>query len=369
MNWLDILLVLFFLAAFFHLLYLILYIFPLKRCIDKDKVNKNSALSTQSVAVIIAARNEETSIADLLEALISQTYQNYEIHVIDDYSDDNTAEIIRLYAEKYPIIHYHRNTSAQGKKYALRSGIESVDASILLFTDADCRPISQNWIQSMVNRLGKQEICLGYGKYESRDGFLNIFIQFETGIIASQYMAFALRRHPYMGVGRNLVYRKSVFMQSDKFKEHESLRSGDDDLFIMQNADGKNTAINLQPDSFTVSEAPKSWWELIMQKRRHLSTSPEYTFPIQVRLIIISLSNMYFYIIGLIIGIFFPTALPIILLSTGVKWLLDILCYRRIFHRLIISRSLYFFPILDIALSIYYFILAPFLIFRKTDTW
>lgn len=352
-----------------HILFLFIFISPLIQVLPRHSPKEYSSADNERVAVIIATRNEAHRISRLLDKLITQNYTAYSVHVVDDYSTDDTGKIVRQYSDKYDFIFYHHNTLAQGKKHALRYAIEAVNSPLLLFTDADCIPATDNWISSMVNSLGNKDICLGYGKYRREKGFLNKFIQFETGMIAAQYMAFAVRRHPYMGVGRNLMYRRELFMKSDRFESHNELRSGDDDLFISQWASGDNTTINLREDSFTISDPPQTFNQLFKQKRRHLTTSVKYPFFIQLSLALISLSNIYSYIFALAIFIFTPASIMHILGILAFKWVLDTSFYQRIFRQLQISHIFYLFPLLDIALSLYYFILAPFLIFRKTDTW
>lgn len=356
-------------TLFIHFLFLVLYIYPLSRQTPSDKTPTHKFPSDIHIAIIVAARNEGHRIHRLLNGLIQQSYPTYSVHIVDDHSTDNTAETVQAFQARHKFIHYHKNLLAQGKKYALRHAIESIDAPILLFTDADCTPASEHWIQSMWTHLGDKDICLGYGKYHEKPGFLNKFIQFETALIASQYLAFAHRHKAYMGVGRNLMYRRELFMRSDRFESHKHLRSGDDDLFISQYTTDNNTAINLHQDSFTISDPPMTWAVLWRQKRRHLTTSVKYPLGIQLRLTAISLSNMYFYFIAIAICIFFPQNCVLMLGSIAGKLLIDMLFYRKLFRQLQISDIFHLFPVLDIILSIYYFILAPFIIFRKTDSW
>lgn len=88
---------------------------------------------------------------------------------------------------------------------------------------------------------------MGYGAYEKSNGFLNKLIRFDTVWIAVQYFGFALMKKPYMGVGRNLAYRKSLFQNVGGFKTHLDLASGDDDLFISDAANEHNTQICIDP--------------------------------------------------------------------------------------------------------------------------
>jgi hypothetical protein len=166
----------------------------------------------------------------------------------------------------------------------------------VLLTDADCRPVCPEWITRMVQGFApNKDIVLGYGGYIRSPGLLNRLIRYDTIHIALQYLSYALAGIPYMGVGRNMAYRKSLFYQNNGFISHYNLHSGDDDLFINQAATRRNTSIVISPESFTLSQ-PKTtfrqWW---MQKKRHLSTASYYRWNHKLLLGTYSLSTFLFY--------------------------------------------------------------------------
>src|SRR5581483_1786901 len=136
-----------------------------------------------------------------------------------------------------------------GKKFALTMGIKASKNEYLLFTDADCRPASANWITRMaVNFNRSTEIVLGYSPYQSAGGLLNSFIRFETIRTAINYLSAALAGNPYMGIGRNLAYTKTLFFKNKGFASHMHVMSGDDDLFVNENATAGNTTIEIHPE-------------------------------------------------------------------------------------------------------------------------
>jgi glycosyltransferase involved in cell wall biosynthesis len=217
--------------------------------------------------------------------LFRQDYPHYEVVVINDRSTDGTAEVLEEFERKYPLklktvkVEFQEWKSFIGnKKFALTMGIKAASNNYLLFTDADCRPASDQWIRKMLSPFANDEIelVLGYGKYARRKGLLNILIRFETLLAGMQYTGFALRKIPYMGVGRNLAYTKNLFFRNDGFKNHFEIPSGDDDLFVNENATDRNTAVCLSPESQTVSEPEKRWKDYFRQKRRHYSTARYY---------------------------------------------------------------------------------------------
>ncbi len=237
--------------------------------------------SDQPVSVIVCARDEYYNLKENLPLLLTQDYSNYEVVVVNHGSEDDTQYLLRDLSEEYPnlkIVNIPQDLNFfTGKKFPLSIGIKSAKHDVLLFTDADCIPRSNQWVRRMAaNFTEGTEIVIGYGTYRKSNSLLNLLIRFDTLRIAMNYLGFARVGMPYMGVGRNMAYRKSLFYNQNGFISHYRIQSGDDDLFINKAATAKNTRIEIQNDSHTVS-LPKSSLNLwIRQKRRHLMTGGYY---------------------------------------------------------------------------------------------
>jgi poly-beta-1,6-N-acetyl-D-glucosamine synthase len=257
-------------------------------------------IAREPVSVIICARNEEENLRNNLPLILEQDYPDFEVVVINDCSTDGTEKYLDKLKEKYPVLKYTTIKEDKkfwhGKKLALTIGIKAARHDLLLLTDADCRPESSHWIELMQRNFNEGiDITLGYGGYSEKKGLLNTIIRFETLYIALQYFNYALTGLPYMGVGRNLAYRKDLFFENKGFASHSHLVSGDDDLFVNEVATRRNTHIEISPESHTRSGSSKTWKEWYFQKRRHLTTGPGYRFSIKFLLSLEVLSRLLFY--------------------------------------------------------------------------
>jgi len=240
-----------------------------------------SKIRKKPVSVIICARNEEENLRKNLPLILTQKYPDFEVIVINDCSTDDTEDYLDELKEQYPALKITKikedRKFKHGKKLAVTIGIKAANHEFLLFTDADCRPESDLWINHMMRNLSPEiSIVLGYGGYSEHKGLLNTLVRFETFYIAIQFLSYALTGFPYMGVGRNLAYRKSLFFDNKGFARHSHLISGDDDLFVNEVANRNNTRIEISPESHTRSESKKTWKEWYFQKKRHLTTGPDY---------------------------------------------------------------------------------------------
>jgi glycosyltransferase involved in cell wall biosynthesis len=326
------------------------------------------------VSVIICAKNEADNLKKFIPSIINQDYSDFEIVLINDSSHDDTQDIIENFANKHKNIKIVNVKNVEtfwgNKKYALTLGIKAAKHDLLLFTDADCEPVSKYWIKEMSAYFDNQKsIVLGYGGYlKVKYSFLNKLIRFETLLTAIQYFSLAKIGLPYMGVGRNLAYTKDEFFKANGFIKHIKVRSGDDDLFINQVANSKNTTINIYENSFTYSKAKSTFKTWYKQKRRHVSTASLYKIKHKILLGLFYLSNVLFWL------------LAIILFQTLHNWpiVLGFVMFRFTVQYIIIYFSaknlkevdlLLLLPILEISLIISQFVIFIHNLVSKPNFW
>ncbi|MBO4369810.1 MAG: glycosyltransferase [Paludibacteraceae bacterium] len=275
------------------------YLPRFSRKIKKGKITFTQA--TPPVSVVICARNERYNLERFLPLILEQDYPEFEVVVVDDGSTDDTNDYLTVLKTQYE----HLRTTfvpneakfINSKKFALTLGIKATKHELLVLTDADCKPLSNQWLRKIVRNFDKDtDVVLGYGTYKKTKGLLNHLIVFDTLMIAIQYFNYALCGVPYMGVGRNLAYRKSTFTKNQGFTSHLNILSGDDDLFVNKVATKQNTRIEIAPESHTESVPEETFRNWIRQKRRHLSTATLYNFKSKALLGLESLSRGVFYI-------------------------------------------------------------------------
>jgi glycosyltransferase involved in cell wall biosynthesis len=250
-------------------------------CLSLAKQSTLDDDEKQGVSLIICAKNEAENLSRFIPIWIKQTGVEFELIVVNDGSIDQTAEVLLALQKKYPtvkVIHLapKQLSNLKGKRRALLAGIEKSSYDFVVLSDADCYPISQRHLAKMLSRFKPGvDIVLGYSPYEKRKGLLNKFIQIETTLTALQYLSFAFIGIPYMGVGRNIAYRKAILNERVFQKSNRTL-SGDDDLLLAEVATRSNTMITLDLDNLVYTLPPSSFGEWMKQKQRHYSTAKYY---------------------------------------------------------------------------------------------
>ena len=262
------------------------YLYFFMGVVLRNKKLKHGEIAFQTgnppVSVIICAQNEEDNLKEFLPSVLEQNYPNFEVIVVNDGSYDDTENILRLLSQKYSNLYYTsipQNVMVLShKKLAITIGVKAAKNELLVFTDADCRPMSSDWLALMVRNFSpKTEFVLGFGDYFKKKTLINHLISFDTLFIAMQYFGFAYRGFPYMGIGRNMAYRKSTFFKMRGFAGYLHVASGDDDLFVNSAANKENTQIECAKESKTLSVPKSSFFRWMSQKRRHLSVSSFYS--------------------------------------------------------------------------------------------
>lgn len=331
--------------------------------------------ATAGVSVIVCARNAAHLLLENLPPLLEQQHAGaWEVVVVDDASEDETPAVLKSFAARYPHLRTVRVAQKKfaGKKFALEQGVRAARFENLLFTDADCRPNSSNWLSLVSYKLLEKrstQIVLGHGPFRPRSGWANAWSRFENTHVALQYLALASAGLPYMGVGRNLGWKKPIFDQIGGFEQHKNVVSGDDDLLVNAVAAQNNTVVCLYPETFMVSEAPQDWRSWLQQKRRHLRSGHHYRLGHQVLLTILALSHVLHYFCIFIL-LFLGIGTTYVISLYGVRIVSAMLLNRRLYKRWGEQGLLPRFWLFDVWLAVYYGILAPsFLINKSLIAW
>lgn len=260
---------------------------------------------TEPVSIILCAHNELDNLRELVPLLLRQDYPaGYELVLIDDRSHDDTYLFAQQLAQYYPgrfrlVTVTHTPAGFAPKKYALTLGIKAARHERLLFTDADCRPLTADWLRLLQRGFaqgGGAGVVLGFSGFAERPGLLNKLVRYETLVTAAQYLGLAWAGRPYMGVGRNLAYTRATFRSTKGFASHIRRLSGDDDLLVQDAvALGARAAVVADPAAHTRSQPVGTWRAWWRQKRRHLSAGTRYRPADRLRLGLFMGSSVLFY--------------------------------------------------------------------------
>jgi glycosyltransferase involved in cell wall biosynthesis len=368
-DWKEILFYVFIAVTVVQLFY---YLFFFSRIAFYKPKQKNQS-QQHPVSVVICARDEDENLARNLPGVLVQSYPSTsEVVVINDNSLDDSKYILQELKKTFRSLNVVELTQEakliSGKKYPLSIGIREAKHEVLLLTDADCVPSSEHWIQKMQDGYDSNtEIVLGYGAYHKKTGLLNKLIRFETFHTALQYLSYALAGMPYMGVGRNLSYKKGLFFRHKGFSSINHIPSGDDDLFINKTATKDNTAVVIDPDAITRSIPKTTWTGWLRQKTRHYTTAKYYKPKHKFLLGLYFITQFIFYPLFVVAIIFYNWKMALIVF--GIRLLLQAFVLYKSMKKMGEQDLWPWFLFLDMWMFFYYIIFAPALWKRPAKHW
>ncbi|WP_347158280.1 glycosyltransferase [Pontibacter chitinilyticus] len=355
------------LCVLVQLYFVLIYFLPLTKYKDPD------AGVQHPVSIIVAANDELENLVELLPLLLDQLYPEFEVVLVNDRSEDDTEFYTYELEKQFPnfrVVTIKKTPDyLNAKKYALALGIRAAKYEHLLFTDADCRPCSKNWIAKMQQGYTNgAEVVLGYSPYVQIKGFLNELIRYETLLTGIQYLSHANRGRAYMGVGRNLSYTKACFFKNKGFASHIRTTGGDDDLFVRDAANNSKVSIVIDKEAQTASIPKKTFREWLTQKRRHLSVGSKYK-PADKRSIGAFMgSNILFYLLSGVLLVI-HSHLAIFGMLVGIRYLAVLPVYVLAARRLGEDVSAPKLPLLDAAYFFNYLFLGGSILLYKKIRW
>ncbi|MCB0846900.1 MAG: glycosyltransferase [Bacteroidetes bacterium] len=334
-----------------------------------DSEDKEEDSAEKFLSVIIAAHNEIKNLKRFLPHLLTQNYKNYEIIlVLDRCEDENETWLQQQNDSRIRLVVIEQTPEGWApKKWAVSQGIHAAHSELLVFTDADCQ-VGKNWLKTINKAFSEEKsLILGLSPYFQETGLLNAFIQYETFYTAFQFVGLTELGLPYMGLGRNMAYRKSFFLENNGFKAFKTSLSGDDDLMVNAYADPRKTGIVLERENWVFSEPKKIFRDWIRQKWRHVSASGHYTFRSKLILGIFHASHLLFYLLTLTGWIWSNSPEWIVFLYIG-KTLLSWGLFQIIVRKYQLGDFNYPWPFLDFLFFLYNLSIVPIGLIRK-PTW
>lgn len=361
-----------FALSFLIQLYFLLFRFA-RLSFLKRKDEEEAPRAALPVSVVVCCHDRLEQLRALLDSLAAQDYSDYEVIVVDDRSSDDMYDWLleesRRPDARFRLVRINYTPEhVNSKKYALTMGIKAARKPYLLLTDADCEPVSNRWISLMATSFQEGiDMVLGYSPYRRQPGFLNKIIRFDTFFTALQYLSFALAGKPYMGVGRNLAYRRSFFLNNKGFAGHYGLTGGDDDLLVNRLSTPANVALCLNPEAQVVSEPKQTFGSYFRQKRRHLYAGKHYKWQDKFILGLLTGSIIAFYLLFGVM-LFLPPLTFIVAIAFFVRLLILSIILKNAASRLNENFGWLELPILDMWLPLHYLIFGvPALISRRIE--
>jgi len=333
---------------------------------------KHISTDKPPVSVIITSHSELNFLGENLPFILEQDYPQFEVVVVNDNSSDDTSDYLKqlsLDNEKLKIVELKQSLNwFKGKKYPLTIGIKSATYNLVVLTDADCHPLSNQWLSELVSAYTPNtQIVLGYSSFETKSG-INKLLRFSAFFDALFYLSLALVRFPVKGVGRNLSYTRPLFYQQQGFVWHYIIKAGDDELFVNKAATNKNTEVIISPESKVVSVKSLGFGDWLKREKTRLKLRRNFRFSHRFVLFLFSFTRFLFFGLFaalLALGISWILVVPVLALRLFTQWLL----FGKSMKKLSEKNLWFWSPFFEIFLLLVDIIFWFILLFSRKKKW
>jgi biofilm PGA synthesis N-glycosyltransferase PgaC len=232
------------------------------------------------ISVIIPARNEEGNIGYLLTALQQQTYLKdlFEVIVIDDHSEDRTAEIVKQFID-VKLLSLKDDAINSYKKKAIETGIAAATGELIVTTDADCLP-SPEWLQTIAAfKEEKQPVFIAAPVViDCNASIVQLFQSIDFMVLQGITGAVVHKKNLSMCNGANLAYEKKAFTEVNGFTGIDHIASGDDMLLMHKIAKRWPDKVHYlkSKDAIVSTQPVKTWAAFFNQRIRWASKARQY---------------------------------------------------------------------------------------------
>ena len=273
----------FFIVQLFYYLYFYRKLY--QHAANNDEVNTttidNDDKELPGISIIISAKNEAENLRKNLPFILNQQYPNFEIIVVDNASTDSTSDVLKSFRKNHPNLYTTfipiGSHALNNKKLALTLGIKAAKHEILLFTEADTKPLSNKWVYEYAKAFNKdKDIVLGCCQLEIEKGFFKKYILFDNLFSGIKYTSMVLVNKTYMGIGRNMAFKKNLFFDNKGFSSLLNMEDGEDNVFINRIATKDNATLVSSPDSMVVSNVIDDFFSWRSIKTTYLTTRKHY---------------------------------------------------------------------------------------------
>lgn len=230
---------------------------------------------SRKISVVAYGYPDTDLLPSFLDSVMAQDYEDFEVIVVLDSSQEKTANISEELTGRYPNLYITfippGSRSLSRRKLALMVGIKAAKGEVVVLTATNCRPASKRWLGEVAAATfgARRQVALGIS-VDSPDceaARLNPFLRFIGSMTTLQWLGFAISGSPYRGDGHNLAFARHLFFDNKGYARSLFLQGGEDDMFVSEITSPSNTSVMLSPDSFVVADWGDGWLRMWHQRR------------------------------------------------------------------------------------------------------
>lgn len=174
----------------------------------------------EPISICLSVRNEEERIESILTDLLALDYPNYEVVVVDNFSEDHTLLKVAQLAKKYPQLKYTSisQESNFSEKIAINLALKAASHDRIVFLSPDSQSVDSAFLKKLDDNAGDSNLLLSYVNFASDKGWRNKLCRMERLAAFIDSAAFSMGGLPVFYEDGNVLFRKSIYFDRSGFR-------------------------------------------------------------------------------------------------------------------------------------------------------
>ncbi|MEN9998070.1 MAG: hypothetical protein RI922_1060 [Bacteroidota bacterium] len=338
----------------------------LQRQKENKLVSKENGIDLAELVVIIPFRNEEKRIHVLLESINKSVLYPKQYIFVNDHSTDQSCERIeQVLNEAIPYQIISLEDGVEGKKLAIRKGIELSESTYILGWDADCS-FSPDYFERLC-QLPAADLYVMPAVMVAEREFEHMY-EVDLLLVNAANCGVSGLLRPIMASGANMLYKRSAFQSYDQYTSHAHMPSGDD-IYLLRDFRRAKAKVHLVTDRTLAvyTETPQSFKEFLHQRLRWIAKTGDVKDHLSTSLAIIQgLLTAGF--VALIVFLLLQQEWKWSLVVFIVKSVIDLLFFLPFFNRMGRMRSWLYIPMYELLFPFYTLMIVT-MMYTFKPTW
>lgn len=323
--------------------------------------SKDRLLFKQPVSVVVFTGDTFSNLKENIQQILDQDYEDFELLVVNNSGDEEIELYLESMSKQYPnlqVVNINDKLNFfKGRKFPISIGIKSAHNDIVLLTEPICKPVDRQWIDTMQGNFSRlTDVVLGYSTYPSFSGFFHKLVRFDNMFSGMKYLSLAMNGIPYTGNGRNIAYRRSLFLKKKGFINHYQISEGDSDFFVNRASSAKNTRVEISHVSHTIYNSYIKYRSWIRDKKRELLSLKNYKLKHKILVFSYSFSYILF-LAALITLLSFNYYMYFVLGIFLIRLLSQLFITKKCMNQLNEKELLLISPLLELILLVSFFLI------------
>lgn len=230
----------------------------------------------EPISICLSVRNEEERIESILANLLELDYPDYEVVVVDNFSEDHTLLKVAQLAKRYPRLKYTSisQESNFSEKIAINLALKAASHDRILFLSPDSQSVDSAFLKKVDDNAGDSNLLMCYINFAPQKSWRNKLCRIERMTAFFHSAAFSKAGIPVFYEDRNVLFHKSIYFDQSGFRGKMNDHFANLEL-VFNDRFKKKTQVSIDPETFVYEQVriQRGDFSDLLKKRIRLNQS------------------------------------------------------------------------------------------------